>query len=786
MQNKPFIFWLFNKDKKPVYFDKIVREATGIYKDDGQPAHLEYSPDGWKDTLVKYGRNFKYLGVFRDFTAPMNFKKDGAQIVKHAMWNYGMEALLYLGISKLNRTVYPPKYEPWYVGELDFSKFDQTKDNVQLNVMEGGMSKYLKAFEDTTYEIPIDDDPQAQSVVMDGLPFTNTIEYAIFDGQKVDGNIYLIGMGTISQEGSTQGVLNQDTQFVSSWAPGGNSFMSNDDKYITVNISTQININVKETGFITVRIQRVKVVGTATTVIQTINLFNGNKNAGDTLVINQNVSLPFQPGELLYLMAVPNTIPSSAVWFEIKESSFTVTYDVTFNQTIIKALKPLRLLQKIVEKMTEGRYTARSNYLDSMDDLLITSGSAIRNHEGSNPTVRGSIIQTSLSDFVKSMKIRGVGLGIENDVLVIEKTSYFFGKDVVVDFGEVSAFEITVADDIVFNTIKVGYANQNYDAVNGKDEFNVTQNYTTPHTRVVQELDLTSPYRADAYGIELLRVNLDGQDTTDNESDNDTFFLNVKQGGIYVLYSGSLTYNSNGTNTITIPIPFLNPGIINLTGVINNGSYNVVNASFLLTDATVLTVDRPLTNGTENVTITAMSSFLYMLNRPAYSSITGLLHPSRMFNVELSPKTVLLNNSDFIHSILDFQDMNFIRFQAGDKNSDLSRTLNGITITEKSDIQIAQLAPQLFKPYYFSFKVPTDYNFLKTIQANMYSKLSFTSEGKKYYGYLVDGGVMPATRDVQTIKLLCAPETNLLQIADEKNDSNGLISIFNPLPIQII
>src|SRR5690348_16844017 len=110
MQNKSFIFWLFNKDKKAVYFDKVVREANGMLKTDGQPAPLEYSPDGWKDTLVKYGRNMNYLGVFRDFTAPMNFKKDGARIVRDVMWKLGMEAILYLGISKLDRTVYPPKY----------------------------------------------------------------------------------------------------------------------------------------------------------------------------------------------------------------------------------------------------------------------------------------------------------------------------------------------------------------------------------------------------------------------------------------------------------------------------------------------------------------------------------------------------------------------------------------------------------------------------------------------------------------------------------------------------
>lgn len=754
---------MFNKDKKAVYFDKVVREASGILKTDGQPAHLEYSPDGWKDTLVKYGRNMNYLGVFRDFTAPMNFKKDGARIVRDAMWKLGMEAILYLGISKLDRTVYPPKYDPWYVGELDFSKFDQKRANVQLNVMEGGMSKYLKAYEDTTYEIPVDADPEAKLVVMDGLPFTNKIEYEIFNDitywEALD-KTRLIGCGTISQEGSTQGILNQD-QFRDDYDPK-QGFMQDYSKYISVNVTGSISVNLISSHKINILVRKYNTVTAAKT---DYTICNETPSTGSHSY-DFNFDIILEPNDTLSLVAVtPDGV--GVIYFKITGGSLIVNYDVTFTQTIIKALTPLRLFQKIVEKMTEGRYTARSNYLASMTDLLITSGSAIRNHEGQSTSVTGSVIQTSLSDFLKSMKIRGVGLGIENDVLVMEKTSYFFKNEVVVDLGEVSEFEITVAEDIVFNTIKVGYANQDYDSVNGKDEFNVTQNYTTPHTRIVKELDLTSPYRADAYGIELLRVNLDGKDTTDNHSDNDTFFLNVKKGGNYNFYSGNVAYNENGPNTITIPVEFMvNPGSFTLTGTLNNGTFTVVNTSYLVVGSTIFTVAETLADGNENVTITAFSSTYYMLNRPAYSSITGLLHPAKMFNVELSPKSNLLNNSDYLHSILDYQDMNFIKFQAGDKNSDLSRTLNGVTITEKADIQIAQLAQKLFRPYYFTFKVPTDYNFLKTIQANMYSKLSFTSEGKKYYGFLVDGGVKPATRDVQQIKLLCAPETNLSQLID--------------------
>lgn len=771
MQNKDFITWIFNKDKKALYVDSMnrIKEADDAnLKPDGQPAHLEHDPDGWHDSLVKYARDMKALGIFRDYTVPMNFKVDGARIVRTAMVTQGMEAIRYFAQNKLNRLVYPPKYEPWFVGELDFSKFDLKKANTTLMVVEGGLKKYYKAFENTTYEIPVDADPQAELVVMDGMPFTNNIDYEIFEPQNVDGNFYIIAMGTVSQEGSTQGVLNQDTQReLTTTYPNDQWFMNNDNKFITVNITGQIIIAVKETGNILIRIERVNALaGGPGAIVETIVLFDETRNAGETVTIDVNESITFEPNQRLYLKALPNTSPSSTVWYTIKKSNLNVNYDVTFQQTIIKALKPLRLLQQIVSKMTNGMYTAQSSYLAGMTDLLITSGSAIRNHEGQNPTVTGSVIKTSLDDFFQAMKIRGVGLGIENDVLIIEKTSYFFKTNVAIALGEVNELDFKVAEDIVFNTMKVGYPNQTYDNVNGLDEFNVTQKYTTPHTRIVNELDLTSPYRADCYGIELLRVNLDGQDTTDNSSDNDTFFLNVKKGGNYQYYSGNVTFVGS---QIEIP-ENLNDIVgenITITGPLNAGTYKVINVSYLIVGYTTLFVAETLTDGTANDVITSFSSVYNQLNRPAYTSITGVLHPTKVFNTELSPKRILLNNGDYIRSILDLQDMNFIKFQSGDKNSKLSTTLGGVTITEDADVQIAQLKPQLFRPYYFSFKVPTDFNFLTLVNANLYSKISFLYNGNVFYGFLVDGGVAPASRDIQTIKLLCAPETNLLPLIDE-------------------
>jgi hypothetical protein len=77
--------------------------------------------------------------------------------------------------------------------------------------------------------------------------------------------------------------------------------------------------------------------------------------------------------------------------------------------------------------------------------------------------------------------------------------------------------------------VNVGYEKQEYDSVNGKDEFRFTNIYNTGITISDGKLELISPYRADAYGIEFLAQRI-GEDTTDNSSDTDVFFVCVKKG----------------------------------------------------------------------------------------------------------------------------------------------------------------------------------------------------------------------------------------------------------------
>lgn len=85
-------------------------------------------------------------------------------------------------------------------------------------------------------------------------------------------------------------------------------------------------------------------------------------------------------------------------------------------------------------------------------------------------------------------------------------------------------FKFDVDSGAIYSTVKAGYDKKDYGNINGRDEFNFTNTYSTGCTVSEKTLSLLSKYRADCYGIEFA-VQKRGEDTTDTQSDKDVFFF---------------------------------------------------------------------------------------------------------------------------------------------------------------------------------------------------------------------------------------------------------------------
>lgn len=100
----------------------------------------------------------------------------------------------------------------------------------------------------------------------------------------------------------------------------------------------------------------------------------------------------------------------------------------------------------------------------------------------------------------------------------------------------------------VYSTVTIGYDKKDYDNINGRDEFNFSNTYSTGCIVSDKTLTLTSKYRADSYGIEF-DVQKRGADTTDSTTDQDVFFVLCRRSGNTMVPDRSVTVSGSLNDT---------------------------------------------------------------------------------------------------------------------------------------------------------------------------------------------------------------------------------------------
>lgn len=221
----------------------------------------------------------------------------------------------------------------------------------------------------------------------------------------------------------------------------------------------------------------------------------------------------------------------------------------------------------------------------------------------------------------------------------------------------------------------------------------------------------------------------------------------------YISYSslGSAVVDANGNWSFqVVPVTYPDPisGTLITLAPIQNG-LNII--------STALTID-----------VVKLKVNGFLLNRPNYSIITGVTD-NTVFNTAFSPKRMLLNRKPLLSSVLAKDTSRKINFQTSDKNSNLSTTLNGVTISENSDIDYSELGEPLLMLEYANIKtrVPKTFNeILYNFNKGGIIKASF--RGNDIFMLPIGNMKMDyITSDTQNWKLLMSPlnsYTSLLNI----------------------
>lgn len=525
-----FAFYLVNSLGESYYIDDL-----GNLQTQGLPRPLRYSPDGWSDMSIGWERNLQKFGLIRNFSLSLGMFGDGAVILEKLFYRRNIDEKVWLLVQKVDLEVtdidFALTYKFYYKGEVDLSTFRHVRRKVLVNIMEGGRSKELKANEGTNYEIPITENDRRIRVKMDGFNIQSSVNFLAIE-QATFANVGFYGLqwlslafinneGTISNGAgfsvNTPEVYNSNTDYDDNRYPLAYFYEATDA--ITVKLSFPVYITLINGARSELYVRRSDGTRFSLGVVEDPLLSPVPFEKRE--LVNVNVSIPMVAGQKLYLIVqTTRSFSFPAATTITSEFLPAVKVDARYKTTFIYCLRALDLYRELIKRICGSEDYAVSELLAG-STLCHTSGDAIRG-------LFGAVIKISLNTLVSSWSaVKCAGLGVEGNNVVLESRSHFLRDDVIVDLGEAKDLEISSATDILFNTIKVGYNDQDYEDINGRYEFNTLVERGTPVQRISKVLELISQLRADPVGIELTRINLDGKNTTDANADNDGFFLNV-------------------------------------------------------------------------------------------------------------------------------------------------------------------------------------------------------------------------------------------------------------------
>lgn len=513
-------------------------DANGnlISTPDKQP--VGNTPDGWQDMAIKYGRNENYYGIIRSYTVPLGFKKLGARIIRQLY--YGVKGIQAQAILTIAR--YVPllaNYTLLYSSDLNFSTLEDTDEEAGVSTTDGDLSAMIAANEGTEYEIPVEV-PEALDVFIDGIELysvVKVINYAdALSTSFIRSNIFFGNIVTDTETKYISTIWNSQTDYYASdslpyeeeqWL-----FKVNDNATLRFQAdSFKVNI----AGATSYRLFLLLVDPAGAT--RQVDIVPSTPTTGfpQDLDLSFDVSINVLQGETGYLVFTNGGGGGGKTTYFTQDNTINITYNYRAPGTFVKCLRPDYVYNQLISKISSGKYTGSALNIGAiMADTVMTCGDALRGFKaGDSEGYTGPKIKTSLRDFFKSYNARfNLGQSIESNVAILApKSNFYRAGQVTGSVGEVSDHTLTPALDYIYSSIKVGWPEQTYDDINGREEFNTTQTYTTPIDRHSNVYDVVSVYRADCYGIEFTRINLDGKSTTDSDSDNDNFLINISHNG---------------------------------------------------------------------------------------------------------------------------------------------------------------------------------------------------------------------------------------------------------------
>lgn len=467
---------------------------------------------------IKFSRKRSGLeGITRTFTSKFQFVGEAYDLILEEYLSKYLASNASISVYTITNS---HTYDEFFSCRLDFGSLTYDGNTVSINSIDDSVANIIKANKGTQYEYSVDELKDEARLYYDRLSYVGSATYYCGGRTLESGSILVDAVSgsdhymTIPMYIGSSEIVSGSGIEVKDVGASGNL----ESCLIYTEKATSVKISIKgayswDGASLAADMQLKTKSGTL------LKEWKGGWG-GESISVNWDGEVTLSADDGIVLLAAYNTKFALYYFSSLK---ITMEFPSIGLPIDIDAIKPVTILKRLLKSMNGGNDgidgEISSGIDERLDNCVILTAESIRG-------IPKAKLYTSYTKFVNWMEAEfGFVPVINGRVVSFRHRNNLFGENNVKDLGSnIADFEYKIEESRIYSRVRVGYDKQEYESMNGRDEFRFTTEYTTGVDITDNVLELISPYRADAYGIEFLAQNR-GKDTTDDESDNDVFFV---------------------------------------------------------------------------------------------------------------------------------------------------------------------------------------------------------------------------------------------------------------------
>lgn len=482
----------------------------------------------WDDITTSFKRG-DYDGVVRSFSTKFEFSNAAYNLLKRVFRNKYLQASA--------SVVFYTRNNSWLWNErfrcsLDFSTFQDNGNTISISAVDDSLAALIKAKKGTQYEYAVSELTEGKYLYYDGIKMNQNVNWLVAGNSIEDSTDISVKLEAAllnqkyfplvvgASETSIGGYITYGDTFQQDVSKNDkDTFLFRAERNITCFLNVSISFKVAANKALSMQLIKVGLDGSETEIAGT---FVNDEHPETIFLLSYMNNITLLEGEYCFIKY--GSIKEMTL--TIREPYISLNWDARIIPVNIDIVTPVKLLNRLLQSINGGQEGITGEIASGvdkrLDECMIVPAESARG-------LKNAKLYCSYTKFVDWMNAEfGFVPVIGEDKVTFVHRSSLFAKNIVKDFGDnIQSFEYNVNSELIYSRVRAGYDKQDYDSVNGRDEFHFTNEYTTGVTMTENTLELISPFRADAYGIEFL-VQKRGEDTTDSDSDNDVFFVNAK------------------------------------------------------------------------------------------------------------------------------------------------------------------------------------------------------------------------------------------------------------------